>query len=49
MSRYVATFGKRQTIVYASSLAGAKEKACAYFHLPDYKVDQVEVRLESKY
>jgi len=48
MSRYVATYGARQTIVYASSMASAKEKAAAYFRVADHKVSHIEVELESR-
>jgi len=48
VTRYIATYGARQTVIYAPNEAEARAKGAAYFHVPDHKLSQVEVHLDKR-
>jgi len=48
MTRYIATYGARQTVIYAPNEAEARVKGAAYFHLLDRQAHLVNVHLDKR-
>ena len=48
MTRYIATYGARQTVVYATSIHDAAAKGAAYFHLAEGQAYLVNVHLDKR-
>ena len=48
MTRYIATYGARQTVIYAPNEAEAQAKGAAYFHLDDGQAYLVNVHLDKR-
>lgn len=49
MLKYLARYKGRRTIIYAPYADAAKEKALAYFHLPEENQDRIVVELAERY